>query len=201
MRGTHGVKYSLLPTEQVFLLSSLLTDLCLIQDSSSSVGKNHSQTWNLPHFARGWIKGNHVTWVWLRYEGSWERLLALKMTAKQKARRANKLCSLFLTLVCEHWKGSGLPGAVKELAEKASQGVECGREEGGKIWVYYTCWAEKAMAPHSSTLAWRIPWTEEPGRLQSMGSQRVGHDWVTSLWLFHFHALEKEMATHSSVLA
>ena len=35
---------------------------------------------------------------------------------------------------------------------------------------------EKAMAPHSSTLAWKIPWTEEPGRLQSMGSQRVRHD-------------------------
>ena len=36
--------------------------------------------------------------------------------------------------------------------------------------------AEKAMAPHFSTLAWKIPWTEEPGRLQSMGSLRVGHD-------------------------
>ena len=35
---------------------------------------------------------------------------------------------------------------------------------------------EKEMATHSSTLAWKIPWTEEPGRLQSMGSQRVGHD-------------------------
>ena len=35
---------------------------------------------------------------------------------------------------------------------------------------------EKAMATHSSTLAWKIPWTEEPGRLQSMGSLRVGHD-------------------------
>ena len=40
------------------------------------------------------------------------------------------------------------------------------------------------MAPHSSTLAWRIPWMEEPGRLQSMGSLKVGHNWVTSL---HFH--------------
>ena len=40
---------------------------------------------------------------------------------------------------------------------------------------------EKAMAPHSSTLAWKIPWTEESGRLQSTWSQRVGHDWVTSL--------------------
>jgi len=43
---------------------------------------------------------------------------------------------------------------------------------------------EKAMAPHSSTLAWKVPWAEEPGGLQSMGSWRVGHDWATSLWLF-----------------
>ena len=65
--------------------------------------------------------------------------------------------------------------------------------------------SEKAMAPHSSTLAWKIPWTEEPGGLQSMGSLRVGLHWVTSLSLFtftfHFHALKKEMASHSSVLA
>jgi len=45
---------------------------------------------------------------------------------------------------------------------------------------------EKAMAPHSSTLAWKIPWMEEPGRLQSMGSLRVRHDWVASLSLFTF---------------
>ena len=42
---------------------------------------------------------------------------------------------------------------------------------------------EKEMATHSSVLAWKIPWTEEPGRLQSMGSQRVGYNWTTS---FHF---------------
>ena len=42
---------------------------------------------------------------------------------------------------------------------------------------------EKEVATHSSILAWRIPWREEPGRLQSMGSQRVGHDWATSLSL------------------
>ena len=42
------------------------------------------------------------------------------------------------------------------------------------------------MAPHSSTLAWKIPWIEEPGRLQSMGSLRVGHDWATSLSFFTF---------------
>ena len=47
----------------------------------------------------------------------------------------------------------------------------------------YTVHAEKATATHSSTLAWTIPWTEEPGRLQSMGSQRVGRNWATSLSL------------------
>ena len=60
---------------------------------------------------------------------------------------------------------------------------------------------EKAMAPHSSTLAWKIPGKSQHGRLQFMGSQRVGHNWVTSLSLFHLHTLEEEMATHSSVLA
>ena len=54
------------------------------------------------------------------------------------------------------------------------------------------------MAPHSSTLAWKIPWTEEPGGLQSMGSLTVGRDFP---FTFHFHASEKEIATHSSVLA
>ena len=56
------------------------------------------------------------------------------------------------------------------------------------------------MAPHSSTLAWKIPWTEEPGRLQSMGllsQTRLSNFTFT----FHFPALEKEMATRSSVLA
>ena len=59
--------------------------------------------------------------------------------------------------------------------------------------------AEKAMAAHSSTLAWKIPWTE-PGRLQSMGlqSQIQLSDFT---FTFHLHALEKEMATHSSTLA
>ena len=61
-------------------------------------------------------------------------------------------------------------------------------------------WTEKSMAPHSSTLAWKIPWMEEPGRLQSMGS-RSRTRLSDFTFTFHFHALEKEMATHSSVLA
>ena len=59
-----------------------------------------------------------------------------------------------------------------------------------ETWVQFLGWEdllEKEMATHFSTLAWKILWTEEPGRLPSMGSQRVGHDWVTSL-------------THSAIL-
>ena len=56
--------------------------------------------------------------------------------------------------------------------------------EEAKLWSSKNIDAEKAMTPHSSTLAWKIPQTEEPGRLQSTGSLRVGHDWETSLSLF-----------------
>ena len=52
--------------------------------------------------------------------------------------------------------------------------------------------SEKAMAPHSSTLAWTISWMEEPGRLQSMGSLRVRHYWATSLSLFTFMHLRRK---------
>ena len=61
------------------------------------------------------------------------------------------------------------------------------KNEKSKFTLYYSRGnSEKAMAPHSSTLAWKIPWTEEPVRLQSMGSLGVGHDWATSLSLFTF---------------
>ena len=57
---------------------------------------------------------------------------------------------------------------------------------------------KKEMESHSSTLAWKIPWMEEPGRLQSMESLRVRHDFT---FTFYFSFTEKAMATHSSVLA
>ena len=53
-------------------------------------------------------------------------------------------------------------------------------------WFLLEYFSEKAMAPHSSTLAWKIPWMEGPGRLQSMGSLGVGHNWATSISLFTF---------------
>ena len=60
---------------------------------------------------------------------------------------------------------------------------------------------EKEMATHSSILGWRIPWMEEPGRLQSQGVAEGRTRLNNFTFTFHLHALEKEMATHSSVLA
>ena len=57
------------------------------------------------------------------------------------------------------------------------------------------------MAPHSSTLAWKIPWAEEPGRLQVHGIVKSQTQLSDFIFTFHFHALEKAMATHSSVFA
>lgn len=57
------------------------------------------------------------------------------------------------------------------------------KKDSGMKLVFY---CRLSMAPHSSTLAWKTPWTEEPGRLQSLESLRVGHDWATSLSLFTF---------------
>ena len=97
--------------------------------------------------------------------------------------------------MANRWANSGNSGWLYFLGSKITADGDCSHE----IKRHLLLGTEKAMATHSSTLAWKIPWTEEPGRLQSMGSLRVGHDWATSL-SFHFHALEKEMATHSSVL-
>ena len=61
---------------------------------------------------------------------------------------------------------------------------------------------EKAMATHSSTLAWKIPWMEEPGRLHAVHGVAKSRTWLSDFtFTFHFHALDKKMATHSSILA
>ena len=91
----------------------------------------------------------------------------------------------------EYWSGlpcpppGDLPDPGREPMSLALRKILYCCITGDKI----TCsviYTTKAMASHSSTLAWKIPWTEEPGKLQSMGSQRVGHDWATSLSLFTF---------------
>ena len=75
-----------------------------------------------------------------------------------------------------------------EAGQKYTPREVCGLPEwGGAQWRGdLNPSSEKAMAPHSNTLAWKIPWMEEPGGLQSMGSLRVRHDWATSLSLFTF---------------
>ena len=89
------------------------------------------------------------------------------------------LCCLhLLTIVTNAALNTGVPRPVW-IAAFHSCGCICPHTPRSGI-------ARTAMAPYSSTLAWKIPWMEYSGRLQFMGSLRVGHDWVTSLWLFTF---------------
>ena len=85
----------------------------------------------------------------------------------------NRHFSKYIQMANKHMKRCGFPGG-------SDSKVSTMRE----TWIQSLVWEdplEKEMAIHSSTIAWKIPWTEEPHRLQSMGSQRVGHDWATSL--------------------
>ena len=80
---------------------------------------------------------------------------------------------------------SKVSGDFPSGSDSKSVCLQCGRTQ-----VQSLGWEdslEKEMVTHSSTLAWKIPWTEEPVRLQSMGLQRVRHDWMTSLSLFRIH--------------
>ena len=113
------------------------------------------------------------------------------------------LLSLFYQFVCfwsvvdlQHhiitwsWWWTGRPGLLQSMgSQRVRQDWVTEQNLLHNIVIWYIsryCKTGKAMAPHSSTLAWRIPWMEEPGRLQSMGSLRVWHSWVTSLSLFTF---------------
>ena len=104
----------------------------------------------------------------------------------------------------EHWSGYPIPspedlpdpgiepgsscpagGFFTNWAMREAQMVK-NLPEMQETWVWSLGWEdplENGMATHSSIQAWRIPWTEDPGRLQSMGSQRAGHDWVTNTYL------------------
>ena len=99
-----------------------------------------------------------------------------------------------ITCVCmlSHFSCVWLFASPVGCSPKAPLSVEFSRQEywSGlfllQIWLYLATKEEKAMAPHSSTLVWKIPWMEEPRRLQFMRLWRVGHDWATSLSLFTF---------------
>ena len=85
----------------------------------------------------------------------------------------NPFLSLHSELLFSYWTRFVLPGCTANQNAKMPRFAAKQPSE-----------AEKAMAPHSSTIAWRIPWTEEPGGLQSMGLRRVRHNWASSLSLF-----------------
>ena len=87
-------------------------------------------------------------------------LIALAWTYSTKLKRSRDILILFLILVGKFFVST----------------IKC--DISFKV--------EKTMGTHSSTVAWKIPWTEEPGRLQSIGSLRVRHDWASSLSLFTF---------------
>ena len=85
-------------------------------------------------------------------------------------------CSKTVWISCKHTYIWGFPGGA------SGKGATCQRRRH-ESWVYTLSWEdplEEGMVTHSSILAWRIPWTEGPGGLQSLGSQRVGHDWSNS---------------------
>ena len=115
---------------------------------------------------------------------------------KQSVYSVQQLRNILICIIVIHIIGLG----KKKFIHFSHNGLQKNTNElfGQPIIYIYVTYMEKAMAPHSSTLAWKIPWTEEPGGLQSMRSLRVRHDFT---FTFHFHAQEKEMATHSSVLA
>ena len=79
-----------------------------------------------------------------------------------------------------HLSVDGHLGCFHEVAIVNSAAMNIGVHVSFQI-MFFSGYMEKEMATHSSILAWKIPWMEEPGRLQSKGSQRVRHDWVTSL--------------------
>ena len=94
----------------------------------------------------------------------------------------------------EYWSGLPFP----TLRDLPNPGIEpASAALAGR---FYTT-REKAMAPHSSTLAWKIPWMEEPGRLHAVYGVAKSRTQLSDFtFTFHFHTLKKEMATHSSVL-
>ena len=103
-----------------------------------------------------------------------------------KQRHSSLKSSIKLTNLWQDWQRKEREDTHYQYQEwnKGYQYRPCRHQEdnNGTLWTTL----EKAMAPHSSTFAWKIPWTEEPGRLQSMGSLRVRHDRATSLSLFTF---------------
>ena len=145
-----------------------------------------------------WLLENFKLRVWLAF--SLHYSTAVYSTTKKEVWRTETLIKVHPSIQFRLWECYRKTNSVSSTNEwfkgkkrtaidqerwRASE-RESKEERKEEIEGKHTCKTEKVMANHSSTLAWKIPWTEEPGRLQSMGLLRVRHDWATSLWLFTF---------------
>ena len=137
---------------------------------------------------------------WLIPTFHWSELVMWPHSTRKGGRKYNLImCPEGVLLTFEHLETALIitTGHIHEFFRRFSM-ISSGKGSQTPCWrplshpshyQKYISWhlpLEKVMATHSSTLAWKIPWMEEPGGLQSMGSLRVGHDWATSLSLFTF---------------
>ena len=116
--------------------------------------------------------------VWVYFWALYSTPLTYVSTLSSIPHQLNH-CSFILSLETKQWDSSNLILLFQNCFSYSRSFAF-----PYKIWNQLVYILEKEMATHSSTLAWKIPWTEKPGRLQSTGSQRVGHDWATSLSLY-----------------
>ena len=141
---------------------------CSYEDTSSC--SSSTSTYSMMHFSHRKIWADYFPVSTMKFytfpirKSKWERGWEVEMYGESNMETLITICK-----IDSQWDP---PVFLREL-----KWVLCINLEG---------WEEKAMASHSSTLAWKIPWMEEPGRLQSLGSQRVRQDWATSLSLFTF---------------
>ena len=130
--------------------------------------------------------GVESTWVWLRFPFC--NLFASSQTAVFHDPAHSMESFLFYGnwYLVSKFRTAGLLKRSPNIAKENSSNLSCSLLVPFSLFPASPLSLEKAMAPHSSTLAWKIPWMEEPGRLQSMGSLGVARDWATSLSLLTF---------------
>ena len=114
-------------------------------------------------------------WKTQQWPQDWERSVSIPIPKKGNAKECSNYHTVASSLMLKNLQARLQQYMNHELPDVQA---EFRKGRGTRDQIANICWiiVEKAMATHSSTLAWKIPWTEEPGRLQSMGSRRVGHD-------------------------
>ena len=131
-----------------------------------------------------WISHNfHMLWNIIQSFKNWKAFLAGRLC---KNGHQDRLWSQVMACQLLFYRRDSQTGVSTGNWETQVDTHEKCLSQSYRVGCHCTRVAEKAMAPHSSTLTWKIPWMEEPGRMQSMRSLRVGHDWATSLSLFTF---------------